>query len=142
MNSSAPFFLLLFLLFHLAGTAAAQVRDASFFKNEIELAEYIVMPEVLMYKLRAGETDFVIYDVRSRAEYDLSHVTGAINLPLEEMVFKNKKDSFPRDMDIFIISGDGTIGFEAVRFLLENGFSRMFCIEGGMENWLYKDLLL
>ena len=58
------------------------------------------------------------------------------------MVFKNKKDSFPRDMDIFIISGDGTIGFEAVRFLLENGFSRMFCVEGGMENWLYKDLLL
>ena len=142
MNSSAPFFLLLLLLLPFAGTAPAQVRDSSFFKNEIELAEYIVMPEVLMYKLRAGETDFVIYDVRSRAEYDLNHVTGAINLPWEETVFQNKKDSFPRDMDIFIISGDGTIGFEAVRFLLENGFSRMFCIEGGMENWLYKDLLL
>ena len=99
------------------------------------------MPEILVYKIRAGETDFVIYDVRSKEEFESKHVTGAVNLPWEEMVFQNKTDSFPRDKYIFIISGDGTLGFEAVRFLLANGFSRMFCVEGGMDNWLYQDLL-
>jgi rhodanese-related sulfurtransferase len=130
-----------FLVFSLTGTAKGQDSE-SFFRNEIELAEYIVMPEFLAYKIRAGETSFVIYDVRSRAEYESSHVVGAVNLPWEETAFQNNRDSFPKDKDIFIISSDGTISFEAVRFLLANGFSRMFCIEGGMENWLYKDLLL
>jgi rhodanese-related sulfurtransferase len=142
MKSWAPVFLFVFVFSFFAWTASAQNFDSSFFKNEIELAEYIVMPEILVYKLRAGETDFVIYDVRSKAEYESKHVTDSVNLPWEEMVFQDKLESFPKDKDIYIISGDGTLSFEAVRFLLENGFSRMFCVEGGMENWLYKDLLL
>ena len=131
--------LLFFLLVH---STPAQDAGVSFFKNEIELAEYIVMPEILVYKIRAGHTGFVLYDIRSKGEYDAKHITGAVNLPWVDMAFQNEKDSFPRDEDIFIISGDGTVSFDAVRFLLENGFSRMYCIEGGMDNWLYKDLLL
>ena len=131
---------LLFILF--ADSIAAQDIDTLYFKNEIELAEYIVMPEILVYKIRSGHTDFVLYDIRSKGEYDTIHVTGAVNLPWETMAFQNKMHSLPGDKDIFIISKDGTLSFDAVRFLIENGFSRMYCIEGGMDNWLYNDLLL
>jgi rhodanese-related sulfurtransferase len=142
MRISALLYLSVLLFFPLAHLTPAQETDESFFKNEIELAEYIVMPEILVYKIWAGHTDFVLYDIRSKGEYDAKHVTGAVNLPWEDMAFQNEKDNFPGDKDIFIISVDGTLSFDAVRFLIENGFSRMYCIEGGMDNWLYKDLLL
>ena len=113
-----------------------------YFKNEIELAEYIVMPEVLLHKIMADHTDFVLYDIRLKTEFDTKHIVGAVNLPWENMAFQNKIDSIPGDREIYIISGDGTLSFDAVRLLIKNGFSRVYCIEGGMDNWLYKDLLL
>ena len=131
-----------FLSILFAHSIAAQDIQELYFKNEIELAEYIVMPEILVYKIRSGHTDFVLYDIRPEGEYDAKHVTGAINLPWETMVFQDKWESLPGDKEIYIISGDGTLSFDAVRFLIENGFSRMYCIVGGMDNWLYKDLLL
>ncbi|HEB30491.1 MAG TPA: rhodanese-like domain-containing protein [Spirochaetes bacterium] len=142
MKISASLYLSVLFFFPLVHSTPAQDAGTSFFKNEIELAEYIVMPEILVDKIMAGHTDFVLYDIRSKGEYDAKHVTGAVNLPWEDMAFQNEKDSFSRDKDIFIISGDGTVSFDAVRFLIGNGFSWMYCIEGGMDNWLYKDLLL
>ena len=142
MKITASLCLSVFLSILFAHSIAAQDIQELYFKNEIELAEYIVMPEILVYKIRSGHTDFVLYDIRPEGEYDAKHVTGAINLPWETMAFQDKWESFPGDKEIYIISGDGTLSFDAVRFLIENGFSRMYCIEGGMDNWLYKDLLL
>ncbi len=100
------------------------------------------MPEVLMYKIRNGGNDFVLYDIREREKYNKKHITGAVNYPWDDQTFQNSADVFPVDKDIFIISEDGSVSFDAVRYLLKKGFSQMYVIEGGMENWLYRDLLI
>lgn len=132
-----------FLLIYPAFTLCGQEQDIKsiFFLNEIELNEYIVMPETLMYKIRNGDNDFVLYDIRDREEYNKKHINGAVNYPWDDQTFQNNADVFPGDKDIFIICEDGSAGFDAVRHLLKNGFSQMYCIEGGMKNWLYGDLL-
>ena len=97
MKTAAVLFLFVFLIFYPACWSPAQDIESSFFQNEIELADYIVMPETVVYKIRAGEKDFVIYDVRPKEEYELKHVLGAVNLPWDEMAFQNQKDNFPTD---------------------------------------------
>ena len=112
------------------------------FSNELEFNEYLVMPETLMYKIQNGETDFVLYDIRDKAKYEEQHIVGALNYPWNSGAFGESWNLFPGDRDIYIISDDGRDGFKALRLLLEKGFSRVYNIEGGMDNWLYFDLLL
>ncbi len=136
--------MVVFLQIFTAFTLGAQDKNlrSVFFSNEIELNEYIVMPEVLMYKIRNGDNDFVLYDIREREKYNKKHIIGAVNYPWDDQTFQNSADVFPVDKDIFIISEDGSVSFDAVRYLLKKGFSQMYVIEGGMENWLYRDLLI
>ncbi len=136
--------IVVFLQIFTAFTLGAQDKNlrSVFFSNEIELNEYILIPEVLMYKIRNGDNDFVLYDIREREQYNKKHITGAVNYPWDDQTFQNSADVFPVDKDIFIISEDGSVSFDAVRYLLKKGFSQMYVIEGGMENWLYRDLLI
>jgi rhodanese-related sulfurtransferase len=129
------------LLFSLPSLMRAQIVNIYDFSNEVEFSEFIVMPEEVMYKIRNGDSDFELYDVRGSNKYAKRHIIGAENYPWADGSLMESFESFPMDRNIYIISEDGTIGFDALRFLLEKGFSRVYNIEGGMANWLYKDLL-
>jgi rhodanese-related sulfurtransferase len=129
------------LLFSLPSLMRAQIVNIYDFSNEMEFNEFIVMPEEVMYKIRNGDSDFELYDIRGSNKYAKRHITGAENYPWADGSLMESFESFPMDRNIYIISEDGTIGFDALRFLLEKGFSRVYNIEGGMANWLYKDLL-
>jgi len=129
------------LLFSLPSLMLAQAVNVYDFSNEMEFNEFIVMPEEVMYKIRNGDSDFELYDIRGSDKYAKGHITGAGNYPWADGSFMERFESFPMDRDIYIISEDGTIGVDALRFLLDKGFSRVYNIEGGMANWLYKDLL-
>ena len=99
------------------------------------------MPETLMYKIVHGDTDFILIDIRESENYNEGHIKGAKNYSWNSGSFQDYSDELPKDMDIYIISEDGRKGFEALRYLLEYGFSRVYSIEGGMDNWLYSDML-
>ena len=107
------------------------------FADELEFTEYVVMPEILLYKLMREEKDFVLYDIRSEKEFNASHIAGAKNLPWESGKFLEHSDQFPTDKALYIVSADGIDGFDAVRLLLEKGFARVYTIEGGLANWPY-----
>jgi rhodanese-related sulfurtransferase len=111
------------------------------FLNEIQLGEYILMPEELLYRIKSGDPDYVICDVREGELFSRMHITGAVNLPLESGELFAGYVLLPRDKDIFLVSEDGKSAFDALRFLLEKGFDRVWVVEGGMENWLYRDYL-
>ena len=70
-----------------------------------------------------------LLDVREEYEYQDGHIKGAINLPLREIL--GKKDSLPKDKDIYVYCRSGHRSADAVNFLKSLGFEKVHNIEGG-----------
>jgi rhodanese-related sulfurtransferase len=111
------------------------------FADDLEFTEYVVMPEILLHKIMQKE-EFILVDIRSEKDFNASHITGAVSYPWDSREFQKQSEQFPRDRDLYVISADGADGFDAVRLLLEKGFSRVYTIEGGVANWPYTKYLV
>ena len=70
-----------------------------------------------------------LLDVREEYEYQDGHIKGAVNLPLREIL--GKKDSLPKDKDIYVYCRSGHRSADAVNFLKSLGFEKIHNIEGG-----------
>ena len=70
-----------------------------------------------------------LLDVREEYEYQEGHVKGAVNLPLRKIL--EKKDSLPKDKDIYVYCRSGHRSADAVNFLKSLGFEKVHNIEGG-----------
>ena len=70
-----------------------------------------------------------LLDVREEYEYQEGHIKGAINLPLREIL--EKKDTLPKDKDIYVYCRSGHRSADAVNFLKSLGFEKVHNIEGG-----------
>ena len=73
-----------------------------------------------------------LLDVREEYEYQDGHIKGAINLPLREIL--EKKDTLPKDKDIYVYCRSGHRSADAVNFLKSLGFEKVHNIEGGFIN--------
>jgi len=109
---------------------------------EYRYNDYIIMPETLVYKIRQNADDYVLYDVRKPEAYSESHVVGAKNLPWSSIEKYFNISDFPKSKQIILISSDGFYSLKALEFLLNSGFTSVYSIEGGMDNWPYKKLLV
>jgi rhodanese-related sulfurtransferase len=74
-------------------------------------------------------------------EFRDGHISGAVNHPWGSSGFQTGQHEFPRNRDIIFISEDGVDALKAVRALLKMGYSRIYSIEGGMNNWPYDQYL-
>ena len=70
-----------------------------------------------------------LLDVREEYEYQEGHIKGAVNLPLREIL--EKKDSLPKNKDIYVYCRSGHRSADAVNFLKSLDFERVHNIEGG-----------
>lgn len=73
----------------------------------------------------------VLVDVRTPAEVAKGMATAtAINIPLQEM--PQRLSEFPKDKDLLIYCRSGKRSMAASKFLVENGYTRVFNVEGGI----------
>ena len=73
----------------------------------------------------------VLIDVRTPAEVAKGMAAAtAINIPLQEM--PQRLSEFPKDKDLLIYCRSGKRSMAASKFLVENGYTRVFNIEGGI----------
>ena len=70
-----------------------------------------------------------LLDVREEYEYQDGHIKGAINIPLREIL--EKKDTLPKDKDIYVYCRSGHRSADAVNFLKSLGFEKVHNVEGG-----------
>lgn len=71
-------------------------------------------------------------DVRTFGEYCRAHVTGSVNIPLDEL--RDRISQLPREKRILIFSVNGFEGHIASRILRQNGFERLAYVTGGMKS--------
>ncbi len=80
-----------------------------------------------------------ILDVRTQEEYASGHINGSTllavqDLPKQELVEKLKE--IPRDRKILVYCRSGRRSAQASGILAENGFARVYNMQGGITDWM------
>lgn len=106
-------------------------------KKDIEMRD-----ESRVYDLKArldwGEPALTIIDVRDRTAFNLSHISGAVSLPLEELVTV-AVNSLEVDRDIYVYGDTDEMSADAIERLKAAGYQRLSLLRGGVAAWKAAD---
>lgn len=75
------------------------------------------------------ENGAFIIDVREKEEYELSHIHGAVNLPLSEI--RERLGEIPTDRTLYVHCRSGQRSYNACLMLKKMGFKNVFNISAG-----------
>ena len=75
------------------------------------------------------EKEACIIDVREKHEYELSHIIGALNIPLSEI--RNRVDEIPKDQPVYLHCRSAQRSYNASMTLKHLGFDNIYNISGG-----------
>jgi rhodanese-related sulfurtransferase len=75
----------------------------------------------------------VIVDVRDRWAYRQCHIRGSVNIPLEQL--PKRFSEIPTNRDVYVICQNGISSVSAVQLLIQEGYSRIINISGGIGTW-------
>lgn len=109
------------------GTAKDIVNFGGYIGSNVLCGSY---EQVHVSKVRElVEQGEVIIDVREVNEYELSHVNGAINIPLSQ--FRERINEIPKDKKVYIHCRSGQRSYNAVLILNNLGYTNAYNISGG-----------
>ncbi len=83
--------------------------------------------------LIAEKADLVILDVRTVSEYESGHLKGSINIPVE--VLSGRLSELNPDDELLVYCRTGNRSTTAVGILRENGYDRIYHMDGGIVAW-------
>ena len=87
------------------------------------------------YEYMSYESDYCILDVRSKAEYEQSHVEGAKNLPVGSIVAHADEVISDRGMMLYVYGKDSEESCAAAQKLSDIGYTSV-TETGSYEDWL------
>ena len=121
MQKIIPLFLILLVLSG-CSTPARQMADY----RQISMDEAITMME--------EETDYIILDVRTVAEYQEKHIPGAVNIPNEIIGTEEIPELPEKGQLILVYCRSGNRSKQAASKLAALGYSNVFEF-GGINSW-------
>lgn len=87
-----------------------------------------------LQKMMKDPVKEIIVDVREPWRYNKAHIPGAINIPFDNAHERVVKE-LPRDERIVFVCHGGPMGDELSEILLDNGFTDVYNLKGGMRRW-------
>jgi len=120
------------------GVLAAQPQKATAVDTSwapIELTS-VGVPEVSADWLKQRDgSDLLIVDVREQDEYrgELGHVPGSVLVPLSTITIAARQ--WPKDRRMVLVCRSGGRSGKAALALVNEGFSHVASLRGGMSNW-------
>ncbi|MBI1241188.1 MAG: rhodanese-like domain-containing protein [Nostoc sp. RI_552] len=88
----------------------------------------------LKSRLEWGQPAFTIIDVRERHNYNYSRITGAMQIPLDELV-QRAQCSLHKQRHIYIYGENDAQAAQAAEILRAAGFHDATEIKGGLTAW-------
>jgi rhodanese-related sulfurtransferase len=85
-------------------------------------------------RLDWGEPGLTILDVRSRAEFDASHILGAMHAPVDRLE-QGINLSLEPERDIYIYGATDEETATAAGYLRSAGFYKVSEVQGGLDAW-------
>ncbi len=83
--------------------------------------------------MRERKEDFVLVDVRDPDEFAINEITGSVKLPLTEL--PQRFGELPKDKLVVLHCKAGGRSARALKFLREQGYTRLKNLAGGMDAW-------
>ena len=90
----------------------------------------------LAARIKNGETPSLILDVRTREEFAQSHIPGAVNIPVMDLMNRGAQLKPYKEKEIVVYCEVGPRAGFAEYMLLQNGFTHVRNLEGHMQQWL------
>ena len=81
-------------------------------------------------------TDLLILDVRSKVDYDMSHLYDAVSLPFEQIESRIDELSGLEQTEIIVYCKSGLTSQMAAEILVIHGYTKVSSIVGGIISWL------
>lgn len=78
-------------------------------------------------------TDFLVIDVREKWEWEVAHIKGTTLIPLKDLPLKIT--DLDKASDIAVLCHHGSRSARAVAFLLQQGFTAVYNVAGGIDAW-------
>lgn len=100
--------------------------------NAIKRTARLKTPNALMEEVAAGNV-FQIIDTRSRAQFEKSHVAGAIHIPLGEL--RERAQELDPTLPTIVYCNKGVTGNAAQNVLKNLGFRDVCNLSGGNQNY-------
>lgn len=91
-----------------------------------------ITPREVNGKMNIG-ADFVLLDVRTKAEYEGARLEGAVNIPLHEIL--RRYEELDKDKVIIVYCHSGRRSAIATQMLQNLGFEKVYNMEGGIISW-------
>ncbi|GGD95282.1 rhodanese-like domain-containing protein [Planktosalinus lacus] len=88
------------------------------------------------FKQHISQNDVQLVDVRTKGEYEHSHIEGAYHADvLIKENFKTQFTEFNKDEPVYIYCRSGSRSKKAAQLLCELGFTKVYDLNGGYLNW-------
>lgn len=87
------------------------------------------------YKKILVNKDIIILDVRTAEEFSISRISGAINVPVDEISDKIQTIIDDKESIIFVYCHTGFRSAIATTDLMDLGYKNVSNITGGIEQW-------
>lgn len=100
------------------------VREQTTYRN-VSVAEAKVMTE--------SSPSLLIIDVSTEKEYAQAHLSGAVNIPVSDL--PNRIGELDVNAAILVYCRTGRRSAEACSFLVKEGFTHVYNMEGGILAW-------
>ena len=97
-----------------------------------------VTPEEL-FKTRYNQgVNLIMLDVRPESDYNLYHINGALNVPMDELesVTPSLLSEPPANSVFVLMSNDEETATQAWKQLVADGVPNLYILEGGINNWI------
>lgn len=109
-------------------------------KDPVNMAGYVATNIIddLVDSVYSSEIDEIVakggflIDVSTKAEFDIGHIKGALNYPIDEL--RSTLNELPKDKPIYVCCRVGLRGYLANRILRQNGFNS-FNVDGGYRSY-------
>ncbi|NMC60826.1 MAG: hypothetical protein GYA51_15790 [Candidatus Methanofastidiosa archaeon] len=95
----------------------------------IETATYTSITASQVKQIIDSKEDIFLIDVRSESLYAESHITGAVNIPLEKLSMMTAQ--IPRDKKIVLYCGNGIKAADGAQFLADLNFKNVYAMSEG-----------
>jgi rhodanese-related sulfurtransferase len=100
-------------------------------------AKYTNIDNDQLREMLASDVDYYFIDVRTREEYDESHIEG-FNILIDYYILENDQsilDELDTSRPVVIMCNSGNRSVSASNIFLDYGFSEVYNLEEGIQGW-------
>ncbi|MCL4417731.1 MAG: FAD-dependent oxidoreductase [Actinobacteria bacterium] len=118
------------------GSAKDSINILGMIGENIKKGEYRQIDAEELRNIIKNRQDIIILDVRTKREFDMGHIEGALNIYVDEL--RDNLDKLDRNIKIVIYCRTGYRSYLAYLILKNSGFKNVWNLNGSYMSWIRK----